>query len=104
MELSFKTVAISLVMFAFGMLVLFGTAGCNREYVPVQNYASTNSPPSRFKVVSSDYYNMACPGVNIMATVLMDTQGTNDILVMSSEHGLDMMYIPKPVKQLEENK
>ena len=91
-------------MFAFGMLVLFGTAGCNREYVPVQNYASTNSPPSRFKVVSSDYYNMACPGVNIMATVLMDTQGTNDILVMSSEHGLDMMYIPKPVKQLEENK
>lgn len=104
MELSFKTVAISLVMFAFGMLVLFGTAGCDREYVPVHTYASTNTPPSRFKVVSSDYYNMGYPAENFSTTVLTDTYGTNDILVVDSQNGLAMMYIPKPVKQLEENK
>lgn len=97
----FTTYAIALVgMFAIALLC----TGCDRELVPVQTYASTNTPPSRFKVVSSDYYNMQFPGVNLMATVLMDTHGTNDILVVSSEHGLTMMYIPKPVKQLEDNK
>jgi hypothetical protein len=47
---------------------------------------------------------MGYPAANFSTTVLTDTYGTNDILVVDSQNGLAMMYIPKPVKQLEDNK
>jgi hypothetical protein len=36
-------------------------------------------------------------------TLITDTQGTNEILIVSDGRGLAMMYVPKPVKQLEDS-
>ena len=85
---------------AFGLLI----SGCGTGYIPVKEYASTNIPPSRFKVVSSDYYYMQSPAQNVSLVVFSDTEGTNDFLIATSMHGMTMMYIPKPVKVLEDKK
>jgi hypothetical protein len=86
------------------LFLCIGLAGCKYESVPVTDYNTTNAAPSRFKVVSSEYYHMNGLSGNMSVTLLTDTQGTNEILIINNGHGIAMMYVPKPVKQLEENK
>jgi hypothetical protein len=93
----------ALVLIAALACAVFTLTGCDYETVTPKNYASTNAPPSRFKVVSSDYYHMGENTPDFTLTVLSDTQGTNDFVVVNSMHGLAIMYTPKPVKQLEDN-
>jgi hypothetical protein len=61
----------------FGIPALFflcvGLMGCDYQSVPVKNYASTNSPPSRFQVVSSDFYHMGNMTPDLTLTVFSDT-------------------------------
>lgn len=104
MNKDLKTIAlVSMLELAVLSLMLLCT-GCNYETVASRYYASTNSPPNRFKVMSSDYYCMEVGTPDISVTVFNDTQGTNDFMVVNSMNGLAVMYIPKPVKQLENNK
>lgn len=78
-------------------------AGCDRELVPTRDYASTNSPPSRYKVVSSDYYRPDGLPPNFTIIVFTDTQGTNDYMLVETEHGLSTpIVVPKPMKVVED--
>ena len=83
-----------------GVLCAIGN-GCDYDTITPKDYTSTNSPPSRFHVESSDMYHMQF-SLNMTITVFSDTQGTNDFMVIQDGNGLTTMYIPKPVKQLED--
>ena len=84
------------------LLTVMMLLGCS-ESVPVTDYSTDKSSPSRFKVVSSECYHMNSPLPIMSLTLITDTQGTNEILIVSDGRGLAMMYVPKPVKQLEDS-
>jgi hypothetical protein len=86
----------------FMLLVVIG-AGCDRELIQVRDYASTNSPPSRYKVMSCDYYRTDSVVPTFTIFTFTDTEGTNDYMIVSTEHGLSTpIVVPKPIKVVED--
>jgi hypothetical protein len=88
------------------LLTVVAFSGCNvPNTIPVNDYTKTNLMGSRFTFVSSDYYRINCNAANFAVTVLSDAKGTNDILVTTcTGGGVSVIYIPKPIKQLESNR
>lgn len=79
-------------------------AGCDFQTVPIQNYATTNAVPSRYKVVSSDYYHVDAPGANFQINTVVDTQGTNYYMIVenSTGGGIAIVPVPAPVRVAED--
>jgi len=83
------------------ILACVALCGCKPTEPTVENTLQ----PGRFRIKSADYCKIPNVAENFALTVLTDTQGTNDLVVATTPSGgVHMLYIPKPIKQLEDNR
>jgi hypothetical protein len=79
----------------FAVLICLTLLGCEKSTRSVINTLE----PARFEIVSSDYATIPSSAENFCLTVLKDTKGTNDLIVVTTPNGgVGLMYIPKPIK------
>lgn len=78
-------------------LVVLLCGGCGSN-IPSTPTVENTLLPSRFKVMSSDYCKIPNRASNFGLTVLSDTQGTNDLLVITTGNGVSVTLIPKQSK------